>query len=458
MPGGRRARRTGRSEPAAAGSASRRALAAACIGNVVEWYDFAIYGAFASVIAVTYFPSANPVAGLSASFAVFATAFLARPVGAVLFGRLGDRLGRRQVLASVIVLMAVATAGIGLVPGRGSIGALAPLLLIGLRTTQGLSAGGEAAGATTYVVEYAPEGRRGGYGAWLWATLALGVACGIGAAALAARVFPREVLEDGGWRLAFLIALPLGLIGLYLRLRLDETPRFRAVQQADAVVRRPVLETLRAHPARLLVGLALVAAASLTFNLFFFYLPSYLATALGTPLPRTLAGSLIGLLLVTGAAPVLGRVSDRVGRKPHLVAGTLALLLAILPAFLLIRRAEPAGLPLGYAVVALPLSCLAVVPPFLAELFPTPVRSTALAITYGLGSAVFGGTAPLLATLLVQRTGNPVVPAYYATALAAVATAGALLAPETAFQALDANASSSHRSPTSHDLWSTGRS
>jgi MFS transporter, MHS family, proline/betaine transporter len=162
MPGGRRARRTGRSEPAAAGSASRRALAAACIGNVVEWYDFAIYGAFASVIAVTYFPSANPVAGLSASFAVFATAFLARPVGAVLFGRLGDRLGRRQVLASVIVLMAVATAGIGLVPGRGSIGALAPLLLIGLRTTQGLSAGGEAAGATTYVVEYAPEGRRAG--------------------------------------------------------------------------------------------------------------------------------------------------------------------------------------------------------------------------------------------------------------------------------------------------------
>jgi MFS transporter, MHS family, proline/betaine transporter len=418
-------------------SASSRALVAGALGNVVEWYDFAVYGAFATIIAATFFPGADPVARLSASFAVFATAFLARPVGAVVFGRLGDRVGRRQVLVTVIVVMAAATAGIGLLPGHAAIGVLAPVLLVVLRTAQGLSVGGEAAGATAFVVEYAPEGRRGWYGAWLWSTLALGVAGGIGAAVLLARVLPRAALEDRGWRVAFLVALPLGLVGLYLRLRLDETPRFRAAERADALVRRPVADLLRRYPRRLLLGLAPVAAASLTFNLYFFYLPSYLATALGVPLSRTLAAALVGLLVVAAVAPAFGRMSDQVGRRPLLVAGTVALLVAVLPAFFLIRGAEPAGLVLGYLLVSLPLSSLVIVPAYLAELFPTPVRSTALAITYGLGTALFGGTAPFLATVLVRRTGSPVAPAVYATAVAAAAVAAALAARETAFQPLD---------------------
>jgi MFS transporter, MHS family, proline/betaine transporter len=220
----------------------------------------------------------------------------------VVFGRLGDRVGRRQVLVVVIVLMAAATAGIGLLPGQASIGVLAPVLLVVLRSVQGLSVGGEAAGATAFVVEYAPEGGRGWYGSWLWSTLALGVAGGIVAAVVLARVFPRELLEDRAWRLAFLVALPLGLVGLYLRLRLEETRRFRAVERAGAIPRRPVADTLRTYPGLLLVGLAPVAAASGAFNLFFFFfffffffLPSYLATAAGIPLPRTLAGALVGL-------------------------------------------------------------------------------------------------------------------------------------------------------------------
>jgi MFS transporter, MHS family, proline/betaine transporter len=386
-----------RSEPATGAPASGRALVAACAGNLVEWYDFAVYGAFATVIAATFFPGSDPSARLLASFAVFATAFLVRPFGALLFGRLGDRVGRRPVLATVIVLMAAATAGIGLLPSYATIGMLAPLLLTLLRSAQGLSVGGESSGATAFVVEYAPEGRRGWYGAWLWATLAFGVACGIGMAVLLARVLTRATLEGWGWRLAFLVTLPLGLVGLYLRRRLDETPRFRAVQRARVVVRRPVAEAVRGYPGRLLTGLALVAIA----------------------------------------APFLGRLSDRVGRRPLLVAGTLALLVVTLPAFLLIRGAAPSGLPLGYVLVGLPLSCLVIVPPFLAELFPTPIRSTALAITYGVGSALFGGTAPFLATLLVRRTGNPVTPAFYAVAVAVVAVVAALLTREIAFRPLD---------------------
>jgi MHS family proline/betaine transporter-like MFS transporter len=422
----------------AAASTSRRALVAGSIGNVVEWYDFAVYGAFATVIAATYFPGDDPVAGLSASFAVFATAFLARPVGAVVFGRLGDRVGRRQVLVTVILLMAAATAGIGLLPGRAALGVLAPVLLVGFRTLQGLSVGGEAAGATAFVVEYAPEGRRGWYGAWLWSTLGLGVAGGIGAALVLTRVLPAAALQDWGWRLAFLAAVPMGLVGLYLRTALDDTPRFRTVQRAGAVARRPVGDTLAGHGDRLLRGLALVAAASLAFNLFFIYLPSYLAAALGVPLARTLPAALAGLLLGAAAGLAAGRLSDRLGRRPFLLAGTAGLLLVTLPAFLLVRGAGPAGRTLGFVLVALALSCLVVLPSHLAELYPTPVRSTALAITYGLGTALFGGTAPFLATWLVRRTGAPVAPAVYATLLAAAAVVAAVASRETAFQPLSA--------------------
>jgi MFS transporter, MHS family, proline/betaine transporter len=321
-----------------------------------QWYDFAVYGAFATVIAATYFPGDDPVAGLSASFAVFATAFLARPAGAVVFGRLGDRVGRRQVLVTVILLMAAATAGIGLLPGRAAIGVLAPVLLVVFRALQGLSA---------------------------------------------------AALQDWGWRLAFLAAVPLGLVGLYLRLALEDTPKFRTVQRAGAVARQPVADALAGHGGRLLRGLVLMAAASLAFNLFFFNLPSYLAAALGVPLVRTLPAALVGLLLGAAAALAAGRLSDRVGRRPFLLAGTAGLLLVVLPSHL-------------------------------AELFPTPVRSTALAITYGLGTALFGGTAPFLATWLTRKTGNPLAPAAYATLLAAAALVAAVTSRETAFQPLSA--------------------
>jgi MFS transporter, MHS family, proline/betaine transporter len=418
-------------------SSPRRALVAACIGNAVEWYDFALYGAFATVLASTYFPSADRDASLLASFAVFSSAFVFRPVGALLFGRLGDRRGRRQVLMLVILMMSSATAGVGMLPGYASIGLLAPALLILLRLVQGLSAGGEAGAASAFVVEYAPAGRRGWYGGWIWATVALGLATATGAAALLARRQPPGTPEPWAWRLAFLAALPIGLVGLYLRLRLDETPRFRAVQRAHAVAEGPVREALRAYPMRLLVGLALVTAASVTFNTFFIYLPNQLVGERGAPLSRALAGALLGLVAMVAAAPAMGRLSDRVGRRPLLAAATIGLLGLALPVYLLIRQGGPVGLPLGYLALGLALSCF-VLPSFLSELFPTRVRSSGLAITYGLGSAVFGGSAPLAAALLTQRTGNPQFPAYYATAMALVAAIGVLLMRETAFEPLDA--------------------
>ena len=420
----------------------RRALVAAIAGNLVEWYDLAVYGALAAVLAVTFFPGPDGGDGgdggarLLATFAVYATSFLFRPLGAVVFGRRGDRRGRRNVLTTVIVMMSLATAGIGLLPGYASIGLLAPALLVACRSVQGLSAGGEAGGASAFVVEYAPPGRRGLYGAWLWATVALGLAAGTAVTVLLARLLPPGQLQDWGWRLAFLVALPLGVTGLYLRLRLDETPPFTAAAEAGGLVGHPVREALRASPGRVAIGFGLVAAASVTFNTFFVFLPGHLVGTLGVPLERALSGALLGLLVVVVASPVLGGLSDRVGRRPVLLTGTIGLALLTLPAYLLARDGGRAGQVLAYVAVGSVLGCF-VLPSSLSELFPTPVRSTSLAFTYGLPTALAGGTAPFVDTLLVLRTGNPAAPAMYAVAVALVAVVCALLIPETAFEPLD---------------------
>ncbi|MGH9262601.1 MAG: MFS transporter, partial [Acidimicrobiales bacterium] len=245
-------------------------------------------------------------------------------------------------------------------------------------------------------------------------------------------------LRGWGWRLAFLLALPLGLVGLYIRLRIEETPGFRAVQRLGAAARTPLADTLRTARRQLAVGFWIVAAVSATFNIVFVFLPSHLATTGRVPLPRALAAALVGLLLAAGAAPLAGWLSDRVGRRPPLVAGAVALLVLTVPVTALLRRGEPGGLLLGFSLIGLALGAL-VPSTFLAELFPTRLRYSGLSLTYGLASALFGGTAPALATFLVRRTGDALSPAWYATGLTVVAIVCVLVTPETVGRPLDAD-------------------
>jgi MFS transporter, MHS family, proline/betaine transporter len=247
----------------------------------VEWYDFAVYGAFATQLAATYFPEADPASGLLATFAVFAVAFLARPAGALLFAHYGDR----RALVSTILLMAVVTAGIGLLPGYDSIGWLAPGMLVLLRAGQGMALGGEYGGSAALLVEYAPADRRGWYGGWQWATIGLGLAAGIAVAALLSATLDGRALRGWGWRLAFLLALPLGLVGLYIRRRIEETPGFRAVKRLGAAARTPLADTLRTARRAVVVGFGIVAAVSATFNIVFVFLPSHLAATGRAPWP-----------------------------------------------------------------------------------------------------------------------------------------------------------------------------
>ncbi len=403
---------------ALAGSpASRRALLAACVGNVVEWYDFAIFGALGIVLVPVFFPSEQGADLLLAAFAVYATAFLARPLGAVFAGRRGDVHGRQRVLASVLLVMSLATAAIGVLPGQAAIGVTAGVLVVVLRATQGLAAGGELGLAAVFIAEHASSRRRGLVASLHTATLALGVALGFGVGGL---VLLTATADDrtGWWRIAFLAALPLGLVGVYVRRRVADTPLF---VQTDALrPSTPVRDLWVERRPALRAGFALAAAGSLAFNTWFVFLPNHLVATTDRSLEAALLTSVVGLLVAAGAAVCFGRWSDVHGRRPVVLGCVAALAIAAVPTWLLASSGSLVALAAAQSVIGAAVGGVLSVA-MLAELFPTRLRATGLALTAGLGTAVLGGTAPLLDQVLVTVTGYDVLPAVYAAVVATLA-------------------------------------
>jgi MHS family proline/betaine transporter-like MFS transporter len=409
-------------------------LFAACIGNAVEWYDFAIYGALGTVIVPIFFPMDEQV--LLSAFALYGTAFLVRPFGAVVFGRRGDSHGRQTVLVTVIALMTGATAVVGLLPTYAAIGLAAPLILVLLRVAQGLAAGGELGVAAVFLVEYAPPGRRGFFGGWHTATMALGLASGLLVAGLLARL-PDHDLLDGWWRVAFLLALPLGLVGLYLRRRVAETPRFLQLQQrTETLVGGPIRTVWTRRRAGLRTGFAVIAAGSLTFNTFFVFLPNHLAHTTSLTLPAALLTAILGLVSAAAAAVALGRLSDRVGRRPVVLGSITALVVCAVPMSLAAHSGSLLALALAEIVAGMAIGGTLSVS-MLTEMFPAELRATGLAMTAGLATALVGGTAPLVDQVLFMATGLEVAPALYVMAVGCLAIAAVSSWPETAFEDLE---------------------
>ncbi|KJO56455.1 prop [Klebsiella aerogenes] len=407
-------------------AAQKRALIAGSIGNFIEWYEFAVYGFLATVIAKNFFQlnGEAPLTGLILTYASFAIAFFFRPLGAIVFGRLGDRIGRKPTLIIVLVLMTLATTAIGLVPVYASIGIAAPLILTGLRILQGLFAGGEYGGAVSLMTEFAPKGKRGLYGAWQSFTVALGLLAGAGVVALISAVLTPEALHEWGWRIPFFLAIPMGIVALWLRVKMEETPGFLRQQQTTppAETRASLRQTLKA----ILTSIGRLMVWSAAGYTYLVIMPSYLQSALHTGFNQAL---LIAVISNIGFAITIlpaGMLSDKWGRRRVMVAAAVLLLVLALP-LLKILQAESSTLLVKGIVVLIAGGLVGILagpgPAMLAEMFPTRVRYTGLGLAYSLSNAVFSGCAGLIITGLIKQTGNLDIPAYYVMATAVVSIA-----------------------------------
>ncbi|MEV6052140.1 glycine betaine/L-proline transporter ProP [Streptomyces sp. NPDC052107] len=401
----------------------KRAVKAAALGNAMEWFDFGVYSYIAVTLGKVFFPSGNPTAQLLSTFGAFAAAFLVRPLGGMVFGPLGDRVGRQKVLALTMIMMAAGTFAIGLIPSYASIGVGAPLLLLAARLVQGFSTGGEYAGASTFIAEYAPDKRRGFFGSWLeFGTLA-GYIGGAGLVTLMTALLSSQDLLSWGWRIPFLIAGPMGIIGLYLRMRLEETPAFAAeVEKAEAARPKvPLREMIAGQWKALLLCMGLVLVFNVTDYMLLSYMPSYLTSELKYDETHGLLVVLGVMALMMIVQPLAGALTDRIGRRPVIAAGCAGFLFLSIPAVLLIREGGLPAVGLGMGALGLLLVCFtAAMPAALPALFPTRVRYGSLSIGFNVSVSLFGGTTPLVVTALIGATGNMMMPAYYMMAAAVV--------------------------------------
>jgi MHS family proline/betaine transporter-like MFS transporter len=415
----------------------RKVVLASFIGNFVEWFDYAAYGYLAAVISTVFFPDTDKTTALLATFAVFAISFLVRPLGGVVWGHIGDKVGRKQALSLSILIMSGATFCIALLPSYATVGVFAPILLLLVRVVQGFSASGEYAGASAFLVEYAPAKRRGLYASVVPASTASGLLLGSLIAALLTGVLSDGQMGDWGWRLPFLLAAPMGLIGRYIRLKLEDTPVFRALEEDHEVATAPVLETIKKNRRPLLIALGAAVLNAVAFYVLLSYMPTYLSEELGFGASESFLATTIALAAYIGFIFFTGMASDRFGRKKMLITASVLFIVLTVPAFALLDGASFLLIVIIQVVLGGVLTLNdGTLPSFLSELFPTRVRYTGFALSFNLANAIFGGTAPFVATLLIAWTGNDIAPAWYVVAAAVVSLCAVLASRETSREPL----------------------
>ncbi|MCS2147360.1 MFS transporter [Scandinavium manionii] len=411
----------------------RKVLLATGVGHFVEWFDFGLYGTLAAIIGMQFFHADSPGVALLSSFAVFGAGFIMRPLGGLYFGSLGDRVGRQKVLATVILLTSGATFVMGLLPTFHQIGVTATVLLVITRLVQGFAAGGESSGATTYLAEYAPNDRRGYFTCWIDNFGFMAFVAGSGLVFILTASLGETAMNDWGWRIPFLVAGPLGWVGLYLRQHLEDSPEFKAVAQSGKTESKPLRAAVTKAWGALLFCVGFVVLKAVGHWTLQTFMPGYLSTELHFSKLNAYAITTIGLFGIAVLVPFMGWLSDKYGRKPLMLAGCAGFILFSYPAMMVMAQgnmlsAVLAMLLLGAFIAAFDGACSAA----MAELFPTSVRYGGLSIAYNFAVAFFGGITPWFSVWLIGATGDRFSPAYYVMGAALITFLTVLKAKETA--------------------------
>ncbi|WP_029520797.1 MFS transporter [Persephonella sp. IF05-L8] len=414
-----------------------KTLFAGMIGNVLEWYDFVVYGFLAVIIGELFFPSSDPMVSLLKSFGVFAVGFVMRPVGAILFGHIGDKYGRKKALTISIIMMAVSTTAIGLLPTYAQIGILAPTLLVILKLLQGLSVGGEYTTSVSFIVEHAPQDKRGLFGSVGILGAVVGILLGSASGAVITKILPEDDLYTWGWRVLFFTGILLGLVGYYVRKNIDETPKFMELEYEELIDKNPVLDVFKKAYKEFIKTFSLSTFQAVGFYTIFVYIANHLAVFVKFPKSTALTINTISMIILAVLIPFFGWLSDKIGRKPIILTSTGLTIILAYPLFKFISSGSVENALIGQILFAIVVAgFMSILPTTLVEIFPTQIRNSGYSIGYNLPFAIFGGTAPLIATYLIKVTGNINSPAFYLIFAATIAFLAGITLKETAKEPL----------------------
>ncbi len=388
--------------------ANRKVIISGMLGNGLEWYDYALYGILAPTFSTLFFPSTgDSVDSLIKTYLAFAVGFIFRPLGAIIFGRIGDRYGRKKALVTSMILMAGATGCLGLLPTFEMIGWLSPALLVLIRIVQGISLGGAFSGAMSYVVEHAPANRRASIGSTTMLSLVIGFLTGSLVAAFVSSVMPADDFAQWGWRLPFFVGVAIGFVGYYIRHHGEESPAYEEAKEAGTLSQRPVHDTFCKYPGTLLQAFNAYVCVTIPFYMLAIYMISYSETYLHMGKQDALMANAISMVFMFLPIYFAGKLADRVGRRNVLLTATVAMMLAAYPCFTLMHTEVLMNEIIAQCILSFILGIyLAPIPAMLVEIFPTSIRYTGMSLSYNF-CAIIGGLTPTISLLLIEKTADP---------------------------------------------------
>lgn len=412
-------------------------IGAGIIGNSLEVYDYNLYGYYAVIFSGLFFNTGDVFSGLLATYGIFAAGFIMRPVGALVFGAIGDKWGRKKALELSILLMAIPTMLIGTLPGYVTIGIFAPLLLTLFRLLQGVAVGGELVGSFSFLIEHAPAHQRAQMGSWslvgtfagkMWASITV---------AMFAYFFTEEALSNWAWRIPFFLGLVFAFVGYRIRMNVSETPVFQEMKNRGALQKISLKDVVSRYKEEIFRLIGFTILQTVAVYLLFIYMPIYLSTSAGVPYLWAIVSNALSLALTTVTLPIGGLLCDKIGRKPVMLYGTIAFLLAAYPCFLVLQSSQVFAVILSQCTLSVLFAIMhSPIPAIYVELFPPEVRYTASAIAYNFSTAIFGGFTPLICTWLINVTGNPLSPVYWLLVAGGVSILSVLTFPETKTKSL----------------------